>query len=354
MRLRHFGCGQSAWFRLPLFCWSSSCGRKLLWCSSHRCRPSQPNLRLGGSLLPPLCLVVASRAATQVRSSPNARASLFRSTVGQEPKSSLSLSLYLIVSASLCFLSIYLFSSYPFFVSNNNDCTTARWQRMATRSKRRDQNGNPEVRVVAHQPRKNLFALLLSALIHKRSLSVGYLRALSCSSRQNKQMKMLVDLVLSRGFLTQKIVTTISHNVYKGMLPKINLSHILSTLFRMNLPMTSNNPTNKSPELHHMNFTCFAVLAFVSASLPQCAHKREYAICRSRSFRAVRRLSGTVFQSPPAVCVEPVCAPPVSVHSKCSWQHGALSFGILYSVGFLSLTVNPSSPRRWVLVSPGF
>ena len=191
--------------------------------------PAHPTLRLGGSLLPPLCLVVASRAATQVRSSPNARASQFRSTVGQEPKSSLSISLFHCSCLSLCFLSIYLFSSYPFFVSNNNDCT------MAADGDSIQKGGTntaiPKRGWLRTSRAQNLFALLLSALIHKKSLSVGYLRGLSRFSRQNKLMKMLVDPVFSRGFLMQMVVTTISYNVYKCMLQKNNFSDIVSLLF---------------------------------------------------------------------------------------------------------------------------
>ena len=145
-------------------------------------------------------------------------------------KLSLSQSLYFIVFASLSVFSLFVFCVSIFCLKSQRLHDGSGWR---LDPKRSDQHCNPEVRVVAHQPRKkNLFALLLLPLIHKRSLSVGYLRALSCFSTQNKLMKMLVDPVFSRGFQMQKVVAPISHTVYKCMLPKFNLSDILSTLFQ--------------------------------------------------------------------------------------------------------------------------
>ena len=75
------------------------------------------------------------------------------STVGQPKALSLSLLILLFLplslfSPSICFLRIHFLSQTT---------TIARWQRMATRSERKDQHGNPEERVVAHQPRKKTF-----------------------------------------------------------------------------------------------------------------------------------------------------------------------------------------------------
>ena len=245
-----------------------------------------------------------------------------------------SLSLYLIVSASLS-----VFSLFVFFVSIflSRITTTARWQRMATRSKRRDQHGNPEERVVAHQQRKKKTFRAASLGADSQEISLRRIPTCSIMFFDKTLMKMHIDPVFSRGFLMQKVVAPISHNVYKCMPQKINLSDFFEYTFQMNLPMTSINPTLSSPEHHHLSFTCFVMLAFVPESLPRCAHKREYAICRSCSFRAVRRLSlalcsKVLLQCGACVCSSSQCA------LKVLWT--AWSFVFWHSVLRRLLVVN--------------